>query len=319
MKKELCISVILFCLLPLAALPSCLPPGWWEQPKTEDSERLFFKGSASGCATEQQAYQQAYNSALQRISDHISARISTTVSGKNSQTTSVQSSNLVIGASIDTEFTCPEGGKWSKWVLVSFPRVEDEKAKKRADAELAQSLSPKPKPKKVPLLVLPFAFGSDSQQQFPDVVEKYRHSGYGNAIWQTLEDLLYDRAVFQISTLPSTNDVNELTALLKQRGDISAKLKELEAPHYVLDCNVNFLAQETAKLRGFTAVTEQKYHATVHLRLFDIYAPSEERRYPVTAEGDAIHEDLQTATNEAATNAVAKLIAKYKEKLAENL
>lgn len=304
--------------VPAVSGASCLPPGWWGQAKKEDDDNLFFRGSAFECATEQQAYQQAYNSARQRIIDDISPRISTTIYGKNSRMEPVRGTNIVYGTSIVFEDQCQtQDGNWNKWVLVAFPRKLAEEAKKRAESEIAERLPQKTGQAKIPLLILPFAFEPASEEQFPEVVQKYRRLGYGNAIWQTLEDLIWESPQFEINTLPSTNDVIALTKLLDQRGNIAAKLKELEAPNYVLKCNVNFLSQPDGATFFGKSVERQKFSASINLRLFN--ASSEHRNAPVViAKGDAKNEYLQTATDEAATNAVNDLLLKFK-KLSENL
>ena len=177
----------------------------------------------------------------------------------------------------------------------------------------AGSLPPTPRPQRsdkatVKLHVLPGAFSRESRERYPDFVNKLRQSGWGNGIWQRMEDILYDDGRFDIIVEPPTNEdrIRHILAAHKQvtsEGEI-ASVPQL--PDHILTINTNFFVRTNTSLAGFTAKKEEQFHSTVHLRYYEVNAAT--INTPVPATGDAVSTDLLEASRFAAEKAAAKLI-----------
>jgi hypothetical protein len=157
------------------------------------------------------------------------------------------------------------------------------------------------------LLVCPMAFGTESEEQYPDVVADYKKKGYGNTIWQTIEDKLYDTHLFQLVTVPSTR----VKSVLEQIVAGAASKGKKRLPHRILLCNMNFFEMTSEKLRFGTVARNKEYHVELLLQYYDVEGPYDNVIVP--AKGEARGADLLGASNEAADAAVEKLIRRLED------
>jgi len=265
------------------------PPPWWDNPNAGTTELLYEKGSSEKCATEAEARQEAYDSGLMIIRKQITAD------------TNYWPKIQLVGTDIAFESTQKDSlGRWHSWVLVSYPRVQFNKALQRAK-EIADKAQ-----ERVPVFVCPLSFGKESEEQFPEVVKKYKSLGYGNAIWQTVEDLLYEEG-FEIVTAPSSQTKSMLQQILGQ----APSQGKTKLPDKLLLCNMNFFEIKTESLSFGKLARNSEYHAELLLELYEINGPHSNVKIP--SKGEARDKDLLTATQKAAEQAIKKLVERVRK------
>ena len=287
-----------FAFLGLAAagaLPAdagCVPPSWWEDPSPGTMELVYERGSAAKCWTEQEAWQQAYDAGVATLRKRITSD------------TNLWPRLHLAGTDVPFDKTCADAlGRWHAWVLVSYPKEQFEKALARAQkaAEAGK--------KRTPIFVAPLSFGSESEEQFPEIVAKYKALGYGNAIWQTVEDLLYENG-YEIVTSPATQTKSMLEQILGQFS--TADTSDVKRPELVLLCNMNFFENKTERLSLLTAERGREYHAELLLELYEVNSAHSNVKIP--AKGEAVDADLLEATREATELAIGKLLERIRNR-----
>lgn len=266
-------------------------PGWWRDANRGAAELVYEKGSAEKRATEGAARAAARENALAgfraRISDDAAVREGITL----------------VGTEMPFEDTAKDAlGRWYAWVLVSYPRESLEKAIRRAREGVGGG-------RRASVLVCPLAFGRESEEQFPEVVARYRAAGYGNAIWQTVEDLLYEEG-YATLTAPSSKTADLLREVL---GGPEGGEDEWPAtrPDYVLLCNMNFFEIRGERLSLARRMAVREYHVELLLELYDTRGEAGKGKIP--ARGDARSADLLEAATIAARQAVSRLVARLRE------
>jgi len=267
------------------------PPGWWYDPSPGVGGLVYQKGSAEKCATESVAVQAAWDNGLAAIRKGIT------------DNTNIWPGIHLVGTDIAHEATQKDAfGRWYAWVLVSCPQTQLDKALARAKefAEKAQQ--------RIPIFVCPLSFGKQSEEQFPEVVKKYKARGYGNAIWQTVEDLLYEQG-YEIVTAPSSQTKSLLQQMFGHSSTSTPGAVKL--PDKVLLCNMNFFEVKTESLSWGTLARNSEYHAELLLELYDLHA--EHSNVKIPSKGEARNKDLLTATQNAATQAVQRLVERVKK------
>ena len=275
-------SALLACTTALAVEP----PPWWTDPNPGTPELVYEKGSSGKASTEAQARQKAYDAGLMAIRMRITAD------------TNLWPRIQLVGSDIAFESTQEDtAGRWHAWLLVSYPKSQFEKALRRAE-DLAKKAQ-----ERTPIFACPLSFGKESEEQFPEVVKKFRTLGYGNAIWQTVEDLLYEKG-FEIVTAPSSQTQSMLEQILGQSAAPTPGAVKL--PEMVLLCNMNFFEVKTESLSWFRLARNSEYHAELLLELYEVTAPHANVKIP--SKGEARDKDLLTATQKAAKQAIDKLV-----------
>lgn len=275
-------SALLACKTALAVEP----PPWWADPNPGTPELVYEKGSSGKAPTEANARQKAYDAGLTAIRMRITAD------------TNLWPRIQLVGSDIAFESTQEDtAGRWHAWILVSYPQSQFEKALRRAE-DLATKAQ-----ERTPIFVCPLSFGKESEEQFPEVVKKFRTLGYGNAIWQTVEDLLYEKG-FEIVTAPSSQTQSMLEQILGQSAAPTPGAVKL--PEMVLLCNMNFFEVKTESLSWFRLARNSEYHAELLLELYEVTAPHTNVKIP--SKGEARDKDMLTATQKAAKQAIDKLV-----------
>lgn len=283
------VAVGLLLLPPL--LGAAEPPGWWNDPNTGTAELIYEKGASGARPTEGEARQKAYDDGLMTLRKRITPD------------TNVWPRIQLVGSDIAFESTHEDAGAgWYAWVLVSLPRAQFEKALQRV-GELAEKMQ-----QRTPIFVAPLSFGKESEEQFPEVVKKYKTLGYGNAIWQTVEDLLYAQN-FEIVTAPTAQTRSMLEQILGQSAGPTSGAVRL--PDKVLLCNMNFFEIKTESLSFGKLARNSEYHAELLLELYDVTAPHSNVKIP--SKGEARDKDLLTATQKAARQAIEKLVDRLRK------
>jgi len=92
----------------------------------------------------------------------------------------------------------------------------------------------------------------------------------------------------------------------KRQGGLAGNNLRVEMPDRILTINVNFFVKETESLQGMTLFKNQEFHATVHLRYYNLQGQVINRSIPAT--GDAMSGDLLEATRLATRIAAGKLL-----------
>lgn len=291
-------------------------PSWFKNPPKENADLVYERGDSEKSDTKQEAAQKAYAAALQRLSNRIAVQITAVIQDKVKETEkSLQSEfskdveqyseHQLIGIEIAEEEASEYRGKWTAWVLISQPRDQFLKAMTRAKETFAARK--RLQDRRPGLLVCPVAFGDSSEEQYPQVVAAFKSKGYGNAIWQTIEDKLYDTKRFQIVTPPS----KRMKSMLEQVLGAQKEAKESKLPRRILLCNMNFFEIKTESLRLAKVAKALDYHVELMLEYYDLDGPY--GNTPVVAKGDAVHKDLLVATDQATVAALAKLLKRIDE------
>jgi hypothetical protein len=273
------------------------PPSWWNDPNRGSLELVFEKGSSGKCPTEEAARQKAYDAGLATLRKRIT------------DNTNLWPWIQLVGTDIAFEWTQEDSwGKWYAWVLVSYPRAQFEKALRRAEerAEEERQRAEEAAAKaleRTRVYVFPMTFGKESEEQFPEVVKKNKALGYGNAIWETVEDLLYENG-FEIFTVPSSK-VPELEKQFFDWDGSQEPQPDEQLPDKAIRCNMNFFPVETESTSWFRVVRNSDYHAEL---LLDFREPHSNVKIP--AKGEALDKDLLVAIQKAAEQAVGNLVAR---------
>lgn len=276
------------------------PPGWWNDPNRGSLELVFEKGSSERCSTEETARQKAFDAGLATLRKRIT------------DNTNLWPWIQLVGTDIAFESIQEDSwGKWYAWVLVSYPRAQFDKALQRAeeraeeerqqaeeDAQRAQM--------RIPVYVFKMAFGNESKEQFPKLVEQYTALGYGNAIWQTVEDLLYENG-FENFTVPSSK-VEDLKKQFLDWGDNPEPQPE-GLPDKAIFCNMNFFKVETESMSCLMLIRNSEYHAELFLEFREPHS-----NVAITSKGEARDKDLLVAIQKAAEQSVDKLVARVRQK-----
>jgi hypothetical protein len=269
-------------------LASAKAPLWWSDPKTEDSEFLYFTASAEACQTEQEARDVAFLNAQKHISSQL-AGLRPNVRLRNTSFAGVD----------EVDHPTEHGPKgWSCWVMVSYPKT----------LYYYQATNiPPPGPRRK-VLVAPFAFDAFSLKDFSEVIDKYRKKGYGLGLWETIDDALEDSPDFEPDTLPS-KVMNEITAALDTGTVVTGDI-----PDYLLVPNANFFEFVVENLRMGVVTSNTHYHASVHLALY--HRENGRWRLMATAQEDKVDTDELEATNTGTRQAVQKLLERWRAKQA---
>lgn len=166
--------------------------------------------------------------------------------------------------------------------------------------------------RKLPLLIAPMAFSKKSSEEYPALVAKWKEKGYGNAIWLTIEDMLYDAQRFEIVTMPE-EDQDMFRALMGGRGVSGAQERSLvKFPSKILVANMNFFENKTESVSFARVKRSSEYHVQLFLRYFEL--DGKYLNVPISAKGEARHVDLLDATNLAAKNAIDRLLQRVERK-----
>jgi hypothetical protein len=302
----------LVCLVTASASAAPKAPGWYKKPRSDSATELYQVGIAEKCKTRQEAQGSAFTDALRKHANRISVSIwsvmSDRVEEKNDKLTSstkmridAAANHQLIGTDLVEESIVEYRGKWYAWVQVSYPKVQYQKALARVEAGVKDGGAGADG--RIPLLVCPVAFGERSAEQFPEIVAGYQKKGYGNAIWQSVEDKLYDTGRYRIVTPPSKQIKSVLEQILSAKAEESGKQ---ELPSKILLCNMNFFEVKSEKLRFGTLARKTEYHVELMLEYYDITGPYTNVKIP--ARGEAKKADLLEATNMAAEQAIEKLL-----------
>lgn len=277
------LSASLFASVTVGAVS---PPTWWDDPNPGTDELIFKKGAAERGASEGAALQSAFEAGLDAFRRELTSD------------TSLWPNIHFVGADIRFNHTERDArGRWYAWVLVSYPRAQFDVALERARARAAASA------RRVPVFVAPLAFGRESAEQFPAVVERYRKQGYGNAVWQTIENLLYDQG-FDVVTAPSSQTRDMLQDILGQfQAESSAAVK---LPEKLLLINMNYFEIYTESLSRARLTRMTDFHVALMLEMYEVSA--EFGNVKVPAHGEARDGNLLAATRLAAESAVNQLV-----------
>ena len=206
--------------------------------------------------------------------------------------------------------------KYMSWFLV--PVVVGVLCSCQADTSPGSRIEPAPasaaartvkQDRSLPLLtVLPVAFSTESKRNYPHWIESMEKKGYGNAIWQELEDILYDANRFELVMEPPAES-EEFRRILAARGAGMGDADHgitIDLPDRVLTINVNFFVRTSESMSMLSSHSRKEFHATVYLRYFDLENRAINRAVPAT--GDAVGGDLLDATRAAARKATRKLL-----------
>lgn len=319
-------------VLLVGVLPGVADPAWFKKPPANTAECMYARGYAAKKESRLAALDAALQEALSRFSrricvtieDDVRQRITeTTRRGRQSKSEIEQeasytrdmraiSNQQLIGTDIVHEEVDEGWGQWKAWVVASYPVVQYKKALARVPElvverqKMDRATRVKPSELRVPLLVCPVAFGARSVEQFPEVVAAFKQKGYGNAIWQTVEDELYDTRQFTLVTPPQKQMRSMLADILGRTPEARQKL-----PERILLCNMNFFEVKTESLR-FAAVSRRtEYHAELMLEYYNLEDAYSNVKIP--AKGEARSRDLLESTSEATAMAIEKLMERIEE------
>lgn len=324
----MCLALLAFW--PGTAVCATEAPDWFATPPADDADFLYQVAHAARKADRNAAIDAAYREALQRFASRISVtvrasaedRVRETVRSKgrgkeNRQEesffeTGIQTvaAHQLIGTDIVREEVSEHWGKWEAWVLVSYPKAQYRKALDRipdlvADLQRMEADARGPGGKRetrLPLLVCPMAFGASSEEQFPELVAEFRRKGYGNAIWQTVEDKLYESGRFLFVTPPQQQMRSMLEQILGRAPDTG----EQKLPRRFLLCNMNFFEIKSESLLAGAASKRTEFHVELMLEYYNLDGQYTNIKIP--AKGEARGRDLPSATGEAAVNAIKRLL-----------
>jgi len=306
-------------------------PSWFEPPPGDDEDFLYQAAYAEKRAGRNAAVDAAYALALQRFANRICVTVRASTEDRVRETvrrdgrkkdnrleasffeTGIQTvaAHQLIGTDVVKEEARQHRGKWEAWVLVSYPAVQYHKALERipdlvADLqrmdEAGGSRTGGGKDPRLPLLVCPLAFGPESEEQFPALVAEFKRKGYGNAIWQTVEDKLYDSGRFQFVTPPQQQVRSMLEQILGRAPDTASQ----KLPRRFLLCNMNFFELKTESLFLGKASKRIEYHVELMLEYYNLDGQYTNIKIP--AKGESRGSDLPAAIGEAAGMAIGKML-----------
>lgn len=275
-----------------AQLVAATPPPWWDDPSTGTPDLIYEKGSAERAATEMEARRQAYEAGLKTFRQGITTD------------PDLWPHIQFVGTDIRFAHTDQDQrGRWYAWVLVSYPREQFALALQRAQERAKEAT------RRIPVFVAPLAFGRESVEQFPEVVERYREQGYGNAIWQTVENRLYDHG-FEVVTAPASETRSMLADILGQFSTETSSAVKL--PEKLLLLNMNFFEIKTETMTRGRVIQRSEFHVALMLEMYEV--SSEFGNVKIPAKGEARNEDLLAATSQAAGRAVDLLAERLKNR-----
>ncbi len=158
------------------------------------------------------------------------------------------------------------------------------------------------------LYVLPAAFSKESIKNYPRFIEQQKQQGFGNAIWNELEDLLYDTGYFKLlsaspATIPGLSDILEAKGISKSKIDL---------PEKILTINTNFFIRKSQSMNMLKVTKQEMYHVTVYMKYFEL--DKNAINIAIPASGDAVHSDLLYATKQALKLATKKLLRRINAK-----
>jgi hypothetical protein len=160
------------------------------------------------------------------------------------------------------------------------------------------------------LHILPLSFSKESQKQYGDWIKKMGALGYGNAVWQELEEMLYDHPKFELITQPTEEDefLKILGSYFKNAEGGTSNIWDI--PAHIITMNCNFFVREEQSLKGFKATKAEKFHVTIYMRYYDLTSGRVNQVVP--SSGSVIGDDPISASREAAHLAMKKLMERLK-------
>ncbi|GAB5561228.1 MAG: hypothetical protein SynsKO_28750 [Synoicihabitans sp.] len=164
-------------------------------------------------------------------------------------------------------------------------------------------------PEPLRIHVLPLAFSAESRKHYGEWIERLEGEGYGQAIWQELEELLYDVEGLELIQSPMVEDefMEILRAHLEQASaEDGAAVFEL--PSQIITLNANVFTREVESLRMMKATRTTQHEVTLYLRFFDLAGGKLNQAIP--ARGTAAAESPVAAGREAMKHAVESLLSR---------
>jgi len=153
--------------------------------------------------------------------------------------------------------------------------------------------------------VFPAAFSEESIERYGSWIDKLKASGFGNAVWQEIEDYLYDYDEIEIIFTPETSEMfSELIEAIHSKEPLADG--KFLLPDFVITINTNVFQERNETLRVFASKTETIYHTTIYLRLYDLRDGYVNRAIP--ANGDGTSGDPIVSARNAVKNALVKLM-----------
>jgi penicillin-binding protein activator len=267
-------------------------PSWWRNASAGTSTLIYKTGSSERARTEAEARAKAYEAGLAEF--------------RRSITTDTNFWSHIHFSGTDIPYAQAhrdDRGRWYTWVIVSYPRTQFDLALQRAQKRAAEAN------RRIPVFVAPLAFGRESQEQFPEVVERYREQGYGNAVWQTIENLLYDRG-FDVITAPASQTRDMLQDILGQFAAEASSATKL--PEKLLLINMNYFEIKTESLSRGRLTRKTDFHVALMLEMYEVSAEFGNVKIP--AHGEARDENLLAATRRSAETAVNQLVERLRNR-----
>lgn len=161
------------------------------------------------------------------------------------------------------------------------------------------------------LHVLPASFSEESKKNYAKFIEKLEASGYGNALWQELENILYDSGYFEL-LMESPANSQVIRDLLDAKGkDVASNVT---LPDKILTINTNFFQGSTESMNMLTTTRKPEFHATVYLRYYELDGSAINRAIP--AVGDAVAPDVLDAVKLATRKAAVQLLTRINRRSA---
>ncbi len=158
------------------------------------------------------------------------------------------------------------------------------------------------------LHVLPAAFSRESIKNYPEFIKQQKAQGFGNAIWNELDDLLYDTGYFKLlSANPAM--IAGIGDVLEARG---TSKRNIELPDKILTVNTNFFIRKVSSMDMMKVHKQEKFHVTVHLKYFEL--DNNAINIAIPASGDFVDVDLFDATKIALKLATKKLLRRINAK-----
>ena len=157
------------------------------------------------------------------------------------------------------------------------------------------------KGRELSLFVLPRSFSKNSRERYSDWISHLKERGYGNALWQEMEDILYPN--FEITVPPKVKEQRFRRVLVANKHPDQL---DVALPDRVLTINTNFFVRKSEKLSGLDVDKKRQFHTTVYLRYYKLDAGAINQ--PIPATGRAVKADLLNAQRAAAEQATRSLL-----------
>ncbi len=168
---------------------------------------------------------------------------------------------------------------------------------------IIQSADPLPK-----LYVLPASFSMESHDKYGKWIEKLQEQGFGNAVWQELEEVLYDTDSFEL-ILESPANVRKIRDILDAKN---VDLTNVKLPDKILTINTNFFVKKAESASFFKVKKTEIFDVTVYLRYYELDGPAINIAIPAMGEFRA--ENLMDATRQAVRKSAEKLLHRIERK-----